>query len=76
MVAGAAAGPLEKHYFFPCGGSRGGVPGVGGGCGWGTGIGCGWGVGEGWGRPGSNGGGRGGSPGRVGSLGFGMVTEI
>ena len=66
----------SESYFFPCGGSRGGVPGVGGGCGWGTGIGCGWGVGEGWGRPGSNGGGRGGSPGRGGSLGFGMVTEI
>jgi hypothetical protein len=74
VAVGAATGPLEQHYVFPCGGWRGGVPGAGGGCGWGTGVGCGWGIGEGWGRTGSNGGGRGGSPGRVGSLGFGMVT--
>jgi len=64
----------SESYFFPCGGSRGGVPGVGAGCGWGIGVGCGWGIGEGWGRTGSNGGGRGGSPGRVGSFGFGMVS--
>src|SRR5439155_22510301 len=63
-----------ESYFFPCGGSRGGVPGVGGGCGGGTGCGCGMGVGVGCGLTGSNEGGRGGSLGRVGSLGFGMVT--
>jgi len=68
-------GSRSESYFSPCGGSRGGVPGVGAGCGWGIGVGCGWGwgIGEGLGRTGSNGGGRGGSPGRVGSLGFGMV---
>ena len=69
-------GSRRRATSSPCGGSRGGVPGVGAGCGWGIGVGCGWGwgIGEGWGRTGSNGGGRGGSPGRVGSLGFGMVT--
>ena len=68
----SGAGDRVGSYFFPCGGSRGGVPGVGGGCGWG--IGCGCGIGDGCGLTGSNGGGRGGSLGRVGSLGFGMVT--